>query len=106
MFSSLIELREGAMAGRSRRIADLARRLAQHLRLSPGDLHDITLAALLHGIGKFGLSDTVLCKSPSALTFEERSLVMKHPVKASNRVDASGATPRRSGTDTKLSRAL
>ena len=73
VFSNLIELREGAMAGHSRRVAELARRLAQHMKLSEAEVQDITIAALLHDIGKFGLPDQLLRKPFSALTSEERA---------------------------------
>lgn len=82
VFSGLIELREGPMAGRSRRIAELARRIAQQMKLSTAGMHDVALAGLLHGIGRFGLSEALLAKGPTSLTPEERDLVMKHPVNA------------------------
>lgn len=80
VFSNLMELREGAMAGHSRRVADYARRLAQRLGLSENDVQDVTYAGLLHDIGKIGLSDRLLNKPFSALTTEERAEVVKHPV--------------------------
>jgi response regulator RpfG family c-di-GMP phosphodiesterase len=82
VFSNLIELREGAMAGHSRRVADRARRLAKHMKVADADVHDVTLAGLLHGIGELGLPDALLRKPFSALTSDERDSVMKHPQKA------------------------
>ena len=41
MFTGLIELRAGPMAGHSRRVADLARRLAKHIGIEPKDQQDI-----------------------------------------------------------------
>ena len=82
IFSGLIEMREGARAGRSRRVADLARRIGKHMQLSPEDIHNLALAGLLHGIGKFGVSDALLCKGPTALTPEELKQIVKHPVNA------------------------
>ena len=82
VFSNLIELREGAMAGHSRRVADLARRLAQKMKLPEAVIQDVTLAGLLHDIGKFGLSDELLRKRDSELSEEERAEVAKHPLKA------------------------
>lgn len=85
VFSNLIELREGgkgAMAGSSRRVAELARRLAQHMKLGQEEVQDITFAALLHDIGKFGLPGQLLRKPFSALTSEERAEYVKHPATA------------------------
>jgi response regulator RpfG family c-di-GMP phosphodiesterase len=79
VFSNLMELREGAMAGHSRRVADHARRLAQRLGLSDNEVQDVMFAGLLHDIGKIGLSDRLLHKPFSALTTEERAEVVKHP---------------------------
>ena len=82
LFSNLIELREGSSAGHSRHVADSARRLAQRMKLTDIEVHDVTLAGLLHGVGELGLPDALLCKSLSAMTMEERTKVMKNPVRA------------------------
>lgn len=79
VFSNLMELREGAMGGHSRRVADHARRLAQRLGLSDNEVQDVMFAGLLHDIGKIGLPDRLLHKPFSALTTEERAEVVKHP---------------------------
>lgn len=81
VFSNLIELRGGAVAGHSRRVAELARNLTQRLELPEPDAQDVFLAALLHGIGKIGLPDKLLEKPFSSLAGEERAEVVKHPIK-------------------------
>ena len=81
VFSNLIELREGAMAGHSRHVADRARRIAKRMKMTDAQVQDITLAGLLHGVGELGVPDAVLRKAPSTLSVEERDLVMKHPAK-------------------------
>ncbi len=80
VFSNLMELREGAMAGHSRRVADLARKLALRLGMSEPEAQEVMVAALLHDIGKIGLPDNLLHKPFSALTGDERVAVVKHPV--------------------------
>jgi response regulator RpfG family c-di-GMP phosphodiesterase len=40
VFANLIDLRENALAGHSRRVADLARKIANKLELSPRDVQD------------------------------------------------------------------
>jgi response regulator RpfG family c-di-GMP phosphodiesterase len=81
VFANLIELREGAMAGHSRRVANDARKLAKRLGMNDNEAQDVMLAALLHDIGKMGLPDRLLQKPFSQLTSEERVEVVKHPAK-------------------------
>ncbi|MDB5804330.1 MAG: response regulator receiver modulated metal dependent phosphohydrolase [Betaproteobacteria bacterium] len=81
VFSNLIELREGREAGHSRRVADLARRLARRLGMSMIDAQDVMVAGLLHDIGKIGLPDTLLLKSAAAMNAEELVQLQKHAAK-------------------------
>jgi response regulator RpfG family c-di-GMP phosphodiesterase len=80
VFSNLIELREGDMAGHSRRVADLARKLALRVGMSEVEAQEVMVAALLHDIGQIGLPDKLLHKQFNMLAGEERASVMKHPV--------------------------
>ena len=82
IFSNLIELREGAVAGHSRQVAETARRIAASMKLGGAEVQDITLAGLLHGIGEFGLADALLRKAPSMLTPDELTTIRKIPVRA------------------------
>jgi putative nucleotidyltransferase with HDIG domain len=81
VFSNLIDMREGNMAGHSHRVADLCRSIAQQMEMKDADAQDVFLAALLHDIGKIGLPDYLLEKPFANLTSEERLEVIKHPVK-------------------------
>ena len=81
VFANLIELRGTAIAGHSRRVADLARRIAEALELDAADTQNVFLAALLHDIGKIGLPDAVLTRPVTHLSREELSLYRAHPVK-------------------------
>ena len=47
VFSNLIELREGNLAGHSRRVADLARKIANKLGMTPRETQDVFLS-LIH----------------------------------------------------------
>jgi len=60
IFSNLIEMRAGHLAGHSRRVADLARRIAGRMNVSFNDTQEIFVAGLLHNIGKIGFSDELL----------------------------------------------
>jgi response regulator RpfG family c-di-GMP phosphodiesterase len=81
VFANLMELREGSMAGHSRRVADLSRNLAKKLGLSSAETQDVVVAALLHDIAKIGLPDKLLTKPFTTLTAEERAEFIKHPVR-------------------------
>jgi response regulator RpfG family c-di-GMP phosphodiesterase len=88
VFANLIELRGSNLAGHSRRVADLARKIANRMALSPADSQDVFLAGLLHDIGKIGLPDLLLVKPVPQMTGEELGLYRKHPVKGEQSVMA------------------
>lgn len=81
VFSNLVEMREGGMAGHSRRVAELSRAIARQMGMNEADVQDVFLAALLHDVGKIGFPDYLLQKPFSTLTAEERGAVFKHPAK-------------------------
>jgi putative nucleotidyltransferase with HDIG domain len=81
VFSNLIEQREGRLAGHSRRVADLARHLAERLGLDEAEQRNVLLAGLLHDIGKVGMPDRLLERPFNALSASEKQEVMRHPVK-------------------------
>jgi response regulator RpfG family c-di-GMP phosphodiesterase len=78
MFSGLIELRAGAMAGHSRRVADLARKLADRLGLPAREQQDVFFAALLHDIGKIGFPDELLARPVSRMSGDDLGRYRKH----------------------------
>ena len=80
VFSGLIELRGRKLAGHSRRVAEYARGLAQRLGLDDAAAQNVLMAALLHDIGKIGLSDALLERPFNSLSADARGEVMKHPV--------------------------
>lgn len=80
VFSGLMELRGGTMVGHSRRVADLARKLAVRLELPAKEQQDVFVAALLHDIGKIGFSDGLLGRPVSRMNGEEMGAYRQHPV--------------------------
>jgi len=80
MFSGLMELRGGAMAGHSRRVGDLSRKLAVHLGLDAREQQDIFFAGLLHDIGKIGFTDTLLNRPVSRMNGDDLGLYRRHVV--------------------------
>lgn len=79
-FTSLIELRGGLLAGHSRRVAELSRKLAIHMALDPDTVQQVFLGALLHDIGKIGLPDDLLGKPVANMTAQDLKLYRAHPV--------------------------
>ena len=80
MFSNLIEIREDNVAGHSRRVADLGRRLARRLGLEGKAAQDVFVAGLLHDVGKIGFRDVMLAKPVSQLSADELGRYRKHPL--------------------------
>lgn len=84
VFSGLLELRDGSVAGHGHRVAELSRRMAQKLGLSPQEELDTYNAGLLHEIGKIGLPDDLMHKSESLMTADELHRYHSHPLLAQN----------------------
>lgn len=80
IFSSLMELRSGVMAGSGKRVAMLARRIALAMDCSTEDTQDIFVASLLHDLGFMALPDSLLAKPVGKLQGEEMQAYQRHPV--------------------------
>ncbi|MBI5901298.1 MAG: response regulator [Rhodocyclales bacterium] len=78
VFSGFMELRGEAMVGHSRRVADLARKVAVKLQVPAKDQQDIFIAALLHDIGKIGFSDALLARPVSRMSGEDLGIYRRH----------------------------
>lgn len=78
-FSGLTEMRGKNLSGHAHRVAQHARSLARKLGLSDVEQQMVLFAALLHDIGKIGLSDEILDKPIGTLTPEQRGELMRHP---------------------------
>lgn len=80
IFSSLIEMREGACQGHSSRVADLTVHVANKMNLPQEQVDEIYYASLLHDIGKIGLPDSLISKPFVSLSASERLRFIKHPI--------------------------
>jgi putative nucleotidyltransferase with HDIG domain len=76
--AAALDARDRYTAGHSHRVAELSCRLAGALQLPPRDTERIRMGALLHDIGKLGVSDLVLQKA-GTLTEQEIMLIRQHP---------------------------
>lgn len=74
-----LDARDPYTAGHSERVSAISVAIGQQMLLSEQDLDIVRLGALLHDIGKIGISDHVLRK-PGPLTAEEFEAIKEHPV--------------------------
>ena len=79
VFAGMMEMRQTGIAGHSRRVAELARRVAVQMKLDANTENEVYLAGLLHDIGKLGFPDSMLGKPTSMYSPEEKSRYHKHP---------------------------
>jgi len=82
VFSSLIELRDSKLAGHSRRVADLARRIAVRLGLDNKQAQETFVAGLLHEIGKVGFDDVLMDTPVVMMNTRQLDIYRQHPVRA------------------------
>lgn len=79
VFSTLLEMRGGTLAGHSRRSADISRRIALTMGQPPAVAQDVFLAALLHEVGKVGFSDELLRTPLALMTPQQSDEYRRHP---------------------------
>jgi putative nucleotidyltransferase with HDIG domain len=75
--ATALELRDLGTAGHTRRVMTYAVHLAKEMGCTQEEIHSITLAALLHDMGKIGIPDAILLKTRE-LTPEERAVMQTH----------------------------
>jgi len=75
---SALDARDRETEGHSTRVSRLACRLGEEIGLNGQQLKALERGALLHDIGKIGISDTILHK-PGKLTDEEWKIMRIHP---------------------------
>lgn len=77
-FANTIDAKDKYTNGHSIRVAAYSLEIAKKLKLSKEEQERIYYIALLHDIGKIGISDKILNK-PGKLTPEEREIIKSHP---------------------------
>ena len=77
--ANALDARDPYTAGHSLRVSEYSYAIARELGLAEDKSEEIRIGALLHDIGKIGISDLVLQK-PGRLTAEEFDLIKQHPV--------------------------
>ena len=77
-FADVIDAKSPFTAEHSKRVGDIAWRMAQRLAMSDRDVRDVRWSGLLHDIGKLGVPNTILDKA-AALDEEEFAVIRRHP---------------------------
>ncbi len=77
--ASALDARDPYTAGHSIRVSEYSCAIARAMNVPESEREIIRVGALLHDIGKIGISDAVLQK-PGKLTPEEEALIRQHPV--------------------------
>ncbi|MEG0775138.1 HD-GYP domain-containing protein [Clostridium sp.] len=73
-----IEARDQYTQGHSRRVAEISTEIAKAFKYNQWKLEKLMVAAMLHDVGKIGISDNILNK-PGKLTDDEFSKIKDHP---------------------------
>ncbi len=76
-----LDLKDEETAGHSKRVTDMAVKLARSLGMPQAELVHLQRGALLHDIGKMGIPDSILLKGEE-LTDEEYELMKRHTIYA------------------------
>ena len=76
-WSRALDLRDKETEGHSLRVTEMTLNLAHHFDFSETEIANLRYGALLHDIGKMGVSDSILLK-PEKLTADEFIKIQKH----------------------------
>lgn len=76
-FANIIDAKDEYTKGHSLRVSIYSREIARRMGMSEDDVQNVYYIALLHDIGKIGITDNILTK-PGALTAEERDVIQQH----------------------------
>jgi hypothetical protein len=78
VLANIIDERDEYTYAHSDRVAEYARKIAEHLQLPLSTIDEIEMAGRIHDLGKIGIEDRILLKK-SKLTVEEYEKIKKHP---------------------------
>ncbi len=91
MLSLVIESADNYTQSHSHRVSMIAEMIARQMRLNAFEVENIRVAALLHDLGKVGVSEAVLQKV-TALTAQEKVRMRQHAWLAVNMLEPLGET--------------
>lgn len=78
--AQVLETRDFSTFGHCKRVSHYSRQIADELGLPTDEKRHLEIGALLHDVGKVGISDVILLK-PDSLNSEEWDNLKSHPVK-------------------------
>jgi len=84
-----LEARDPYTSGHSRRVSQYSRMMGQALSLSAKRIERLTVAGLLHDVGKIHEVFAPILAKPGKLTAEERAIMESHPIKGAELVRIS-----------------
>lgn len=77
--ATAIDAKDKYTIGHCQRVAQYAKWIGEDLGMEYEEVEDLEFAAILHDVGKIGISDTILNKADH-LTDEEYELIKTHPI--------------------------
>ncbi|MBI3740746.1 MAG: GAF domain-containing protein [Chloroflexi bacterium] len=89
VIANAVEARDPYTAGHTGRVTQLAIETARELKWTTEQIEILEIGALLHDIGKIGVSDAILRK-PGHLTDDEYTEMKKHPIVGANMLEGVG----------------
>lgn len=78
VFASLVEMGRKSTSGRNKRVAEMARTLAEVCQLDEQTIEQVYYAALLSNIGKLSLPDDIARMNYSDMNTNQRNIYAKH----------------------------
>lgn len=84
-----LEARDPYTSGHSRRVSQYSRMMGQALALTAKQIERLTVAGLLHDVGKIHEVFAPILAKPGKLTAEERAIMESHPIKGAELVRIS-----------------
>lgn len=87
-FSGLMELRDQESRNHCRNVADISVLVAKQIGCDPEVIETVRVSALLHDIGKIGISDTLLQGEIETLLPAEKKEYQLHPVRGQTAIDS------------------
>lgn len=92
LFANTIEAKDSYTRGHSMRVAYYARNLSRLMGLSDEDQQNVYFSAILHDVGKIGISDSILNK-PGRLTADEMDVMRTHAEKSAEILKGFDSVP-------------
>lgn len=92
LFANTIEAKDSYTRGHSMRVAYYARNIARLMGLPEEDQQNVYFSAILHDVGKIGISDTILNK-PGRLTTDEMEVMRTHAEKSAEILKGFDSVP-------------